>query len=48
MRGVLTWGPVAYDLDIHSVEINKLTNAMCHVYYVNLYCPGSKLNQVAI
>ena len=42
MRGVLTWGPVAMDLDIHSVECNKATKATCHTYYGYYPCPGSK------
>jgi len=48
MRAVLSWGPVARDLDIHVVVLNKTTNAICHVYYVNLLCPGCELNQVTI
>jgi hypothetical protein len=42
MRAVLAWGPVALDLDIHSVEYNKATKATCEVYYFNSLCSGSK------
>ena len=42
MRAVLSWGPDATDLDIHSVEYNKATKATCEAYFGYSTCTGSK------
>jgi len=33
MTAIMTWGPVANDLDFHSVEMNKTSFATCEAYY---------------
>jgi hypothetical protein len=47
MRVVLTWGPVAKDLDLHVVEFEKVTNSSCHTGW-HQNCSGSQFDKVSI
>jgi hypothetical protein len=42
MQAILGWGPNTKDLDIVSVEYNKVTKATCRAYWGKHNCTGSR------